>query len=288
MAEKKFDPEKIIMDGCLISPFDGRDYDFRCATGIKSAKDQEYPTEFMISNTSKVYSQGSTSMCVAFSLAEIKESQELLDQQQRIRFSPGFIYANRDETKEGMYIREGLKNLKADGVVTYDDFPVKGTCSHCQKKLAECKNLQEMFANAKGWRIGSYYRVYTLEEIKYTLMNIGPIIISVPCYTGWNYFSGKIVQAGKLRGYHAMVIVGWKNNDEIIVQNSWGTAWGNKGLGTFKWDEYPVVEAWAVTDYEYDQNVKRKPWYYRIFLFFKNLIKFAIKMLTGKKKNVES
>lgn len=74
MAEREFNPTKVIMDGCLISPFDGRDYDFRCATGIKSVKDQEYPTEFTISNLSKVYSQGATSMCTAFSLAEIKES----------------------------------------------------------------------------------------------------------------------------------------------------------------------------------------------------------------------
>lgn len=74
-----------------------------------------------------------------------------------------------------------------------------------------------MLKSAQGWKIGSYYRIYTLEEIKYTLMNIGPIIISVPCYSGWDCLSGKIVQSGDLRGYHAMVIVGWKNNDEIIV-----------------------------------------------------------------------
>ena len=286
MVERTFNQERFTGDGCEKSKFDGRDYDLRCAVGKVNLKEEEFPSEFMIAQKSKVYSQGSTSMCVAFSLAEIKESQELVDQKRRIRFSPGFIYANRDESYEGMALRVGLKALKADGVVPYADFPVTGTCERCQKELADREDLHEMFVAAQDWKIGAYYRVYTLEEIKYALMHVGPVLIAVPCYSGWNWLSGKITKSGKLRGYHAMVIVGWRDNDTLIVQNSWGTLWGNKGYGYFKYNDYEITEAWAVADE--NQEVPERPKFYGFILFFKNLFRILGFKLRRKDKEDES
>ena len=277
-----FDINKISFEGCLVSPFDGRDYNLKCATGVSDSEiyEVEYPKEYIIPNLSNIYSQGSTSMCVAFTLAEMKESQEMIDQNRRIRFSPGFIYGNRDETSEGMYIRQAIKTLKIDGVCTYDEFPIKGTCQHCQEKFAELSD--EIKQSAKDWRIGSYYRIYTLEEVKYTLMNIGPIAISVPVYTAWNSINGQMKEGGTLRGYHAMLIIGWKDNDTLIIQNSWGSLWGNKGRATCKFGEYPILEMWAVTDYNYSKNVQQRSWLKSIILFISNLLKYIFRKRVKK------
>lgn len=270
MATKRtFDESKVVFGGCLPSKFDRRDYNLKYATGAVAGA-AEYPKEFRITNKSKIYSQGATSMCVAYSLAEIKESQELVDQKKRVRFSPGFIYANRSETMEGMYVRPAIAALLKDGVCTYDEFPVTGTCEQCKKKLSEIPNLLDVFDDAVNWRIGSYYRLYTLDEIKYTLMNIGPVFISVPTYSGWNSFTGEIKEEGTKRGYHAMVIVGWKDDDTLIVQNSWGTVWGDKGYGYIKWG-YPIMEMWAMTDYAYAMNIPKRKWYQTLFLEIGNL-----------------
>ncbi|MGV8129884.1 MAG: C1 family peptidase, partial [Methanolinea sp.] len=85
-------------------------------------------------------------------------------------------------------------------------------------------------------RISGWHRIYPLFDenaIKDTLTR-GPVIGTFAVYQDFSYYTGGIYEYawGSLRGYHAIVIVGW-GQDETgtywICKNSWGTNWGETG-----------------------------------------------------------
>jgi hypothetical protein len=40
--------------------------------------------------------------------------------------------------------------------------------------------------------------------------------------------------SGNLAGYHAITAPGY-NSNRLVIENSWGTGWGNRGYGTLSW-----------------------------------------------------
>lgn len=281
MEDNTFNINLYDLEGVIDAPVDFRDYDLVTAGVISNTKDTKlsYPKDFRLTNCSDIYNQGNIGSCVAFSLAELKESQELIDQNKRIKFSPGFIYGNRSEVMEGMYVRDALKALKQDGVCLYSDFPFNDKCEIVQKLLSENLNL---FEKAEQWKIKSYYRIYTLDEIKFTLMNVGPIIINVPVYDSWDHKTGMLNYSGNIVGHHAMLIIGWQNDDILLVQNSWGKFWGKDGFGTLKYGLHPITEMWAVTDIKKDIYIEKDSFFNKIFRIIKNLLRYIkTKLLSG-------
>lgn len=96
--------------GVRLSPPDHRDYP---VSKLVPPPDR-LPDRLVISPLPEVYDQNGYGMCVAFSLATIKEIQEWRERGYRTRYSPGFIYANRsdgDFQGEGMIPREALDRI---------------------------------------------------------------------------------------------------------------------------------------------------------------------------------
>ena len=91
-------------------------------------------------------------------------------------------------------------------------------------------------------------------------MHHGPVLISVPSFgdTYWNRKSGKLTQGKKPSGNHAMVIIGWRDNNELIIQNSWGESWGDKGRAYLTYGEYDINEMWAIVDANTAQLIKER------------------------------
>ena len=248
------------LNGAIPSPPDERDWDI-AAAGIASTqevKSTEYPSDYIVSNLpEEIYDQSIYPTCVSFALALIKEVQDKKENApfEEKRCSPGFIYANRaddDYQGDGMVSRQALKRLQKIGVCAWSDFPVNRDYPEVKEMLEAKDNYEELYHGAFNRSILAYYRIYTLEELKYTLMNIGPVLASIPAYSGfcWNAQTGEMLPgpSSHRTGNHAVVFVGWKNDSTIIVRNSWGPDWGDGGYGYLDFNTYHINEMWAITD----------------------------------------
>ena len=239
--------------GVIPSKQDPRDY--RVAAFVPVG--DTFPTEYIVPYVPKIYDQGQYGMCVAFSCAAIKESQEYAERNIQKRYSPGFIYGNRkagDYTGEGMEPREALKNLVTDGVPEYARFSTVGTYYECYSNIQIVKD--QIYDYARPQVISSYVRIYTEQEAMTALTKLGPVLLTIAVYNSFYNppSTGIIPSVGlneSITGYHALTIVGWKmiNGKKYwIVNNSWGTGWGKSGQCYIPVGYKGINEMWSITD----------------------------------------
>ncbi|QNH11610.1 MULTISPECIES: C1 family peptidase [unclassified Xanthomonas] len=85
--------------------------------------------------------------------------------------------------------------------------------------------------------------------LKVALANRQPVAISFPVRPGFDNMSPSNPvdrdSSGTIRGYHEVLAVGY-NADGLLIQNHWGTQWGNKGYG---------ILAWSVVEHDIDQAI---------------------------------
>ena len=84
------------------------------------------PASLSLLNTlNTVRDQGTLGTCAAFAGSAMKESQERKDINYTGYFSPWFIYLNRNTSggTEGMYLRNVMQILQAQGVASENDVP---------------------------------------------------------------------------------------------------------------------------------------------------------------------
>ena len=108
-------------------------------------------------------------------------------------------------------------------------------------------NLDRLKEKASKYKIKSYARIYTEQEIKQCLYDEVTVPISVPVYNDLAYDPQTLIiknPSGQCNGYHMMLLVGW-TKEGYIVQNSWGVDWGHKGRAILPYD-YPLDTAWAI------------------------------------------
>lgn len=226
--------------GCNKEIKDKRDY----KSYICNAKQTELPKQYKI-EMPNVKDQGIVNSCVAHCLSTFMEETYKLD---KIEFSTGFIYGYRPfgySQEEGMYPRQALKTLLKVGDVPKINFDHNKEMPEI-KKLVD-KNLTELTSIANKYKIDSYSRIYTENEIKKCIYNDIAVPISIPVYNDLDYnnITFKIkMPSGNIEGYHAVIIYGY-NEDGWLIQNSWGKGWADKGKAILPYD-YPIDTAWAI------------------------------------------
>lgn len=234
--------------GALQSPRDLRDY--RANIPYKNIA---LPSEFNLSTTT-IKDQGSVNSCVAHALSS------MLENKLHNNYSTGWIYGYRPfgyYQGEGMYPREALKTLQKMGVVKNDDFPYNIEMVEAKTKVDE--NLTLLEAQADDYKITAYAKLNSINEIKswlYTKNTPVPVSIATDNLT---IDDNNIIQIPSKypNSGHMMLIIGW-NETGFIVQNSWGSSWGNNGTAILPY-EYEIKEAWGVTmtDYQANNDVKK-------------------------------
>lgn len=230
--------------GCKKEIEDKRDY----KAYVCSTKPDIFPEKYEISIPT-VKDQGIVNSCVAHSLASFLEETY---KDSNTQFSTGFIYGYRPigySQDEGMYPREAIKTLLKVGDVPKDKFNHNKEMPEI-KKLVE-DNFDSLKLLADIYKIHSYARIYTNNEIKKLLYNDITVPISIPIYNNMQYDKDTfIVQGpcGKCDGYHMILLVGW-NEKGFILQNSWGKDWGNNGRAILPYG-YPIDSAWAISTEE--------------------------------------
>ncbi len=188
------------------------------------------------------YSQGNLGSCTANALGCAFEFGR--KKQKKATFMPSrlFLYYNERviintvNSDSGAFIRDGIKCLQKQGICketewTYDDDTSDGA-KFTKKPPASC------YTHAKDFQITSYQRLSNnLNVLKGCLAEGFPFVFG---FTVYDSFMSKVKSDGMMPmpnfskeavvGGHAVIAVGYDDTKErVLVRNSWGKGWGNKG-----------------------------------------------------------
>lgn len=232
--------------GCEISPVDLRDYKL----DKQLVNKVNFPESFDAMKVHIVKHQGSVSSCVPHAVSSILEFHD----NYRDTLSTNFIYGLKKlygQTGKGEHIRVAL-----DIVRKYGD-PQMSLCSGNTEvdKVFEIANKayndEEVMEDAYRHKIKSYVKLNDIKDIKYALMNYGPVVVSIKWYTDIIFNEDtRMIDTNRetIKNYHAVIIYGWDESG-WMCQNSWGNKWGWHGLFKLPFD-YDIEEAYGLIDDE--------------------------------------
>lgn len=190
---------------------------------------------------SPVVNQGALGSCTANAIASgLKEY--LLRNNQRskdlTRLSRLYLYyysrkldGNVNEDS-GATLRNAMKALQKYGVCPEADHPYN-------IRKFKTKPSQNADKHAVKYKISSYHRVTNLQSLREALAQRLPVVIGFIVYESFE--SAAVEQTGivpmpkrneRQLGGHAVLAVGYDDiKKQIIIRNSWGTSWGDRGYG---------------------------------------------------------
>ncbi|MFM7011809.1 MAG: C1 family peptidase [Betaproteobacteria bacterium] len=185
---------------------------------------------------SAIEDQATLSSCVGNALAGAIEFNDNTPDGKYSDRSRLFIYWNARDliraTHEdaGCYIRDGIKSLAKHGVCDEAAWPYKAS------RVLD-KPPRAAYTHAKKSVIKSYERIVDLAGIKSALARGFPVTFGFSVYD--SFVSEYVAKTGlmpmpssdeRMQGGHAVLAVGYDDaNKRLIVRNSWGTVWGDKG-----------------------------------------------------------
>ena len=186
---------------------------------------------------SPVVDQGELGSCTANAIASgLREFLLLKAGKSLVRLSRLFLYYEErllegDVSEDsGAEIRDGMKVLSQMGICPESEDPYN------VKKFTNPPTAQEI-RDALPYRIGAYHRVFGLIGLKTALAEGLPVVIGIDVYE--NFESKAVAKTGivpipkgneQCLGGHAVCVVGYDDaKNWLIVRNSWGANWGDKG-----------------------------------------------------------
>ncbi len=198
----------------------------------------EVPPAYMVpTDPGPVLDQGQFPHCVGYSGAAIRTTQEFLDDETLRLFDGDDSYRRCKERDghpgvDGTFIRVFLDIAQSEGVtMAADPF--------------------------HRYRISSYTRLTSIQQIKESLVTDGPVQFGIQLDEVFmSVGSDGMIAAptGKTVGGHAMAIYGYDDNvagGSFRVRNSWSTSWGDGGwcwVPYSHFEHYPDFDAWRLTD----------------------------------------
>ena len=231
--------------------------DFRCDSTLAGVVN--YPTEYKL-NPPRVKNQGLVNSCVAHAASSILEYYA----GPQVKLSTNFIYGMErsvcGEEQPGMYLIDACKIIHDYGDMLETDCPgnieVPVVSDLAETVAQDAKKIE----TASAFKTKSYYKCNTTNDIKFALMNYGPILGCIFWQNKYSLDKDAVVTFGNGTstdgsggvstdgGYHAIMIYGWTEKG-WLVQNSWGEDFGNKGRFILPMN-YPIAEARIMIDDE--------------------------------------
>src|SRR5579871_6673555 len=196
------------------------------------------PTEIDLRvNCPPVYDQGQLGSCTANAIAAAYEFDQI--KQKDAAFVPSrlFIYYNERALEHttsydsGATIRDSARTINLNGVCPETMWPYN---------IAEftLKPPQNCYTTAQQHKSVQYRSVtQSLDQIKACLASGFPFVFGFTVYASFE--SSQVASTGKMPmpqpneqmlGGHAVMAVGYNDATQcVIVRNSWGPSWGDKG-----------------------------------------------------------
>ena len=220
--------------GRIPSPPDTRDHPFTRYVAAAPIRPPSVPVHRYVS-----MDQGPTPKCVAYSSAIGRTFSEMRDEKRILTFDAPELYARCKEedgspNEDGTVIRVALEILRRRG----------------QKVLASKVSTEV----GKFKPIAAYARLASLEEIKTAIYLKGSVWAGSEWPNSWfrPMKNGTLPPPDFSAGGHAYTYIAYNDKKgALAIQNSWGIAWGLKGIA---WVPYEYItfdndyEAWYTTD----------------------------------------
>jgi hypothetical protein len=238
----------------LPDPFDARDFEYR-------PRLQPLPAVLERGARGRVMRQDGNS-CTGHALATVIDTVLAYregggDDETRTRVSPYMLYALarrydefEGESDVGSSLRGALKGWFRHGVLLEDQWPELN--QYPELDLAD----KDIAAEALKRPLGAFYRVnpQRLDDMQSALCELNALCVSAVVHDGWaepvDLKNGLHVierpPGAQPRGGHAFALVGY-NGVGFVVQNSWGTGWGDGGFATLPYEDWlsSAYDAWV-------------------------------------------
>jgi hypothetical protein len=207
---------------------------------------------------SEPYNQGRTGSCVGQTVAKVRHWHALKEgevERHNIHYAPSvrFLWMAPKEFDKwifypstmlqlaGTYTKDSLDILRKHGCPTNKDLPFRSSGSMLPPT--------EFYKRCEAYKIKSYYAVSPWVEgkikfnehgMKWWLANEGPIVTRFDvddAFMRANRRTGILRPGSDKHNYggHASALVGY-DEESVLLMNSWGTAWGDRGLLRLSWD----------------------------------------------------
>ena len=192
---------------------------------------------------SPVENQGQLGSCTANALVGALEFLEMKTGKSLVDLSRLFIYYNERaiehtvRSDSGAMLRDGIKTLAAQGVCPEKNWPYV-TSALTKKPTSSC------YTAAKKHTISSYHRLSSLADMRACLAEGYPFVFGFSVYE--TFESASVARTGVVNmpkraerqlGGHAVCAVGYDDvAKRVLVRNSWGPGWGQKGYFTMPYD----------------------------------------------------
>lgn len=235
--------EDVSLNGCISSPPDERDYKMRDYINMGSR-----PSVYIPDRKAPVLYQGYVNSCVAFAIVTA------LFYMEGVEYSTDDIYHDREDTDwqgEGMITREGLKKVQKRGVVLREVIPTNTEYPNQAVKTL----IEYLPPTIHRNKILNYARCYSEDESCDAIYQNGAALISINSTVSFDSFvlrgdDNMILPMPRAdersRGKHLVCAMAF-TEDGIMIQNSRGETWGNKGFAILPWG-YPINEMWGFVD----------------------------------------
>lgn len=189
--------------------------------------------------------QGSCGSCLAFAATATLEAQYKITQTKSYTLSPQFLFScGGGVCKKGWYPNQAARFLLNTGVPDESCLPYMSSggsdiscsraCGDSSKRAVKISSFSLPTDNARS-----------LSAIREALQR-GPLVTTMAAYNDFMNYRGGIYKrvSNSLVGGHAIVIVGYNDKDRyLIIRNSWGTSWGERGYGRISYDDTSGIGA---------------------------------------------
>ncbi|MFA9957433.1 C1 family peptidase [Xanthomonas euvesicatoria] len=188
--------------------------------------------------------QGQVDACVSWATAHTLTGWYAnANRQAQTRFAPMYLYSQvNGGVDEGSTLEAPLQIALAQGIDTEQ---------HYSWGNYDWKHQPTAADRANAARNPTPYRHYTvlysgrgnggsalIQQIKLALVSSTPVAIGFYVRQGFEDLTAQnqvdYDTTTPILGGHAVIALGY-DSEGLIVENSWGTAWGNKGFGKLSW-----------------------------------------------------
>lgn len=198
---------------------------------------------------SPVDDQGDLGACTGFSIKALRELMLIRDGKPLTALSPLFLYYYERKQEgtidedAGAMITTGMEVLKKVGVArealwSYDP---SNDNNPVTKEKFQLPPSAEAYSDARKYRVKSFKPLDTLRDIRYELAHRNPVVIGIEVFEAfYDPPQGVLPKPNpkeESQGGHAVAVVGYDDVQRVlIVKNSWGSAWGDKGYFYLPYD----------------------------------------------------
>lgn len=238
------EPKKFIDYGFIQSTPDFRDYQLMAIMGAENIPTEP---EYLSGRLLKIVKQ-ERGNCTGQSSAYLKQLQEAINHPgKNYIFSGEFAYGHAKlidgkPNTEGTEMRFAMKVLADKGICLAKAFPDE---FYKDPNYFTKLQSQEIISEAQRFKIGTYARVNSINEIKLGIktgcgVKCGVMVTESYVESEEGFIP---IPEGYLLGGHDTCIIGWNDNlihrfknskttkGAFIFVNSWGEEWGDKGYG---------------------------------------------------------